>query len=71
MKHDRDLLAEIGEHPEDDSKALFAMANLFSRHTGLPFVVWVSCRGVAQHDVRVKVSPGPRALLSQMVSRFA
>ena len=26
------------------------------RHTGLPFVVWISPKGGAQHDVRVKVS---------------
>ena len=42
--------------------------DLFSNHTGLPFVVWISYRGGAQHDVRVKVSPGPKALPSSMVS---
>jgi hypothetical protein len=38
---------------EDD---LFLMANLRPAETGLPMVVWVSERGYAQHDVRVKVS---------------
>jgi hypothetical protein len=35
---------------------LFLMANLRPAETGLPMVVWVSERGYAQHDVRVKVS---------------
>jgi len=52
----------------DDSEAPFEMANLFPKHTGLPFVVWISYKGGAQHDVRVKVSPGPKAHPSQMVS---
>ena len=33
----------------------YAMANLPPRLTGLPMVVWVSERGNAPHDVRVKV----------------
>src|SRR5438105_11585441 len=32
------------------------MANLFPRTTGLPMTVWVSPRGNARHDVRVKVN---------------
>jgi hypothetical protein len=48
--------------------ALFGLANLPSRRTGLPFVVWISPRGAARHDLRVKVSPGPRALPSEMIS---
>ena len=34
---------------------LFEMANLFPVTTGLPMTVWVSPRGNARHDVRVKV----------------
>jgi hypothetical protein len=34
---------------------LFEMANVFPRTTGLPMTVWVSPRGNARHDVRVKV----------------
>ncbi len=68
MKQYRDFATATGEHKHDDSEALFEMANLFSKHTGLPFVVWISYRGGAQHDVRVKVSPGPKALPSEMVS---
>ena len=32
-------------------EAPFEMANLFPKHTGLPFVVWISYRGGARHDV--------------------
>jgi hypothetical protein len=41
---------------EPESDELFEMANLFPRTTGLPMTVWVSPRGNAQHDVRVKVN---------------
>lgn len=35
---------------------LFEMANLYPRTTGLPMTVWVSPRGNARHDARLKVS---------------
>jgi len=57
---------ELLEAPE--AEAPFEIANLFPKHTGLPFVVWMSNRGGARHDVRVKVSPGPKAIPSEMVS---
>ena len=38
---------------------LFEMANLRPADTGLPFTVFVSPRGGAQHDVRVKVTIPP------------
>ena len=41
---------------ERDADELFEMANLFPRTTGLPMTVWVSPRGNARHDVRVKVN---------------
>ncbi len=48
---------EKGEMPavltEDD---LFEMANLYPDETGLPMTVWVSPRGNARHDVRIKVN---------------
>src|SRR5581483_2180377 len=37
-------------------RALFEMANLQPERTGLPFVVFISQRGGAGHDVRVKVA---------------
>jgi len=57
---------ELLEAPE--AEAPFEMANLFPKHTGLPFVVWMSNRGDARHDVRVKVSQGSRAIPSEMIS---
>jgi hypothetical protein len=47
---------------------LFEMANLSPRRTGLPFVVWISPRGGAQHDVRVKVSRGPKVQSGDLIS---
>ena len=33
----------------------YQMANLYPRDTGLPMTVWVSPRGRARHDARIKV----------------
>lgn len=41
---------------ETEAKDLFEMANLYPDTTGLPMTVWVSPRGNARHDVRVKVN---------------
>lgn len=49
-------------------EAPFEMANLFPKHTGLPFVVWISVRGGARHDVRVKVSRNAKAMPDEMIS---
>jgi hypothetical protein len=42
--------------PEVEAEDLFEMANLFPVTTGLPMTVWVSPRGNARHDVRIKVN---------------
>jgi len=39
-----------------EAAELFEMANLYPRTTGLPMTVWVSPRGNARHDVRIKVN---------------
>jgi hypothetical protein len=46
----------------------FLMANLRPKHTGLPMTVWVSHRGHARHDARVKVcrTPGDRIDIDDM-----
>jgi hypothetical protein len=41
------------------TEAPFEMANLGAKRTGLDFVVWISNKGGARHDVRVKVSRKP------------
>ena len=33
----------------------YQMANLYPRDTGLPMTIWVSPRGRARHDARIKV----------------
>jgi hypothetical protein len=38
------------------SDALYEMANLYPRTTGLPMTVWVGPRGNARDDVRIKVN---------------
>ena len=54
--------------PEPEGQATFQMANLRPEHTGLPFVVFISQRGGARHDVRVKVARVPRVRPSEMVT---
>ena len=54
------------EKPE--GQALFEMANLRPERTGLPFVVFISQKGGARHDVRVKVAHGARVRSSDMVT---
>ena len=46
-------IREVVTEPAADE--LYEMANLFPQTTGLPMIVWVSYRGRARHDVRVKV----------------
>jgi hypothetical protein len=45
-----------------ESSDTFEMANLYPRDTGLPMTIWVSPRGRARHDARIKVclTPGDR-----------
>src|SRR5580693_5628853 len=45
-----------------DPNETFEMANLYPRDTGLPMTIWVSPRGRARHDARIKVclTPGDR-----------
>jgi hypothetical protein len=49
-----------------EADELYEMANLYPAETGLPMTVWVSPRGRARHDVRVKVnlSHGPRMTIT-------
>jgi hypothetical protein len=49
-------------------EAPYEMANLFPKHTGLPFVVWISARGGARHDIRVKVSASGKAIPGEMAT---
>jgi hypothetical protein len=53
MKSGKPISAEANAIESDE---LFEMANLYPRTTGLPMTIWVSPRGNARHDVRVKVN---------------
>lgn len=59
---------QIFREGEPQGQATFGMANLRSERTGLPFIVFISQRDGAQHDVRVKVSPNPKVRGDQMGS---
>ena len=59
-------LSEFVAAPQ--SEAFFEMANISPKRTGLPFVVWISPRAGATHDVRVKVSKGPIVTSSELLS---
>ncbi len=52
-------------HPKED---YYNLANLFPKHTGLPFVIWISVRGNSKHDVRVKVSPSANVQKDGLIS---
>src|SRR4051812_37186854 len=61
------MRAQAVEAADDEH---FDMANLSPTLTGLPMVVWISERGRARHDARVKVSQihGRKAHPDQTVS---
>lgn len=44
------------------------MANVSPSRTGLPFVVWISPKAGAPHDVRVKVSKSPKVHPSELIA---
>ena len=46
----------------------FTMSNLSPKKTGLPFVVWISPRGNARHDLRIKVSRSPKAKPEEFIT---
>jgi hypothetical protein len=53
---------------EPEGQASYEMANLRPERTGLPFVVFISQKGGARHDVRVKVARGAKAKPSEMIT---
>jgi hypothetical protein len=60
---------EIDEPAASDAgQATFDMANLRPERTGLPFVVFISQRGGARYDVRIKLARSPRVRPSEMIT---
>jgi hypothetical protein len=53
---------------ETEGQATFDMANLRPERTGLPFVVFISQRGGARHDVRIKLARSARVRPSEMLT---
>jgi hypothetical protein len=51
-----------------EGQATYEMANLRPERTGLPFVVFISQRGGARHDIRVKVARTPTVRPSEMIT---
>lgn len=49
-------------------QALFEMANLRPERTGLPFVVFISQKGGARHDVRIKLARAAKVRPSEMLT---
>lgn len=66
MSNSKKTSSELVAAPEREG--LFEMANLSPKRTGLPFVVWISSKAGAPHDVRVKVSKGPKVHPSEWIS---
>jgi hypothetical protein len=64
------LASEEPKHgsAEAQGQALFQMANLRPERTGLPFVVFISQRGGARHDVRIKIAHSAKLRPSEMVT---
>ena len=56
----------VGDQAGTQGQATFGMSNLRPERTGLPFIVFISQRDGAQHDVRVKVGRMPRLKSSEM-----
>jgi hypothetical protein len=53
---------------EIEGQATFDVANLRPEQTGLRFVVFISQRGGAQHDVRIKLARSTRVRPSEMLT---
>lgn len=64
----REIAAEAAGAERPSGQALFDMANLRPERTGLPFVVFISQRGRARHDVRVKLARGAKVRPSEMIT---
>src|SRR5713101_5202683 len=51
-----------------EGQADFQMANLRPERTGLPFVVFISQKGGARHDARIKLARAPKVHPSEMIT---
>jgi hypothetical protein len=51
-----------------EGQASFDMANLRPERTGLPFVVFISQRDGARHDIRIKLARAAKVRPSEMIT---
>lgn len=68
MQTNQDSLEQLMAELETEDLDFFLMANLSPKRTGLPFVVWISPKGGARHDARIKIARSPKAHPSEFVS---
>jgi hypothetical protein len=54
--------------PDAEGQADFETANLRPERTGLPFIVFISQKGGARHDVRIEVARAARVRSSEMIT---
>ena len=59
-------IASVTMMETDDDLDGYAMTNVRPQRTGMPFTVWVSPKGNARHDVRVKVGYHPKLFPAHM-----
>jgi len=62
---------ELVGSKDTQGQTAYEMANLRPDTTGLPFVVWISQRAGARHDVRVKVAHSPKLKSSSDMATYA
>ena len=61
--------ARLGRSEDNaEGQADFEMANLRPERTGLPLIVFISQKGGARHDVRIKVARAARVRPSEMIT---
>jgi hypothetical protein len=62
LKRTGDVKRIVRAKHRTESNDTFELASLYPRDTGLPMTIWVSPRGRARHDARIKVclTPGDR-----------
>ncbi|HEX5452694.1 MAG TPA: hypothetical protein VFX06_02780 [Stellaceae bacterium] len=53
---------------EATGQATFEVANLRPERMGLPFVVFISQKGGARHDVRINLARHPRVRVSETIT---
>ena len=68
-KTNETVAAELGRSVSNaEGQADFETANLRPERTGLPFIVFISQKGGARHDVRIKIARAARVRPSEMIT---